>query len=108
MPTHLVNAAFAIVAVCAAGGAIYFWRRASSLYALLVEGANRFEELRQRNAQLEQNAQKTEERLRLQREGALKAEAAAEEARVHAAELGRKLEQKDAEGRAACEKLELQ
>jgi hypothetical protein len=108
MPSNLVAASFAALAVVAAGAAFYYWRRSSSLYALLVEGANRFEELRQRNSQLEQAMQKAEDRMRQQREAALRLEKGVDDAREKAAELVRRVEAKDHELRVVTEKLELQ
>jgi hypothetical protein len=108
MPSNLVAASFAALAVVAASAAFYYWRRSSSLYALLVEGANRFEELRQRNTQLEQAMQKVEDRMRQQREAALRLEKGVDDAREKAAELVKRLEAKDHELRVVTEKLELQ
>ena len=108
MPANLVATSFAIVAFGSASAAIYFWRRSSSLYALLCEGANRFEELRQRNSQVEQAMQKADERMRQQREGALRLEKGIEEARDQAAELVKRLEAKEHEVHAVTQKLELQ
>lgn len=108
MPTNLVAASLAAAVVAAATTAIYYWRRSSSLYALLVEGANRFEELRQRNQQLEQIVQKNEERSRTQREASHKLEKSLDEARAKAADLVKQLEGKDHERQVLSDKLELQ
>lgn len=108
MPTNLIAAGFAATLVAIATAALYYWRRSSSLYALLVEGANRFEELRQRNQQLEQLVQKTEERAKLQRESNQSVEKSLVEARAKAADLVKQLEGKDHERHVVTEKLELQ
>lgn len=108
MPSNLVATSFAILALGSAGVAIYFWRRSSSLYALLCEGANRFEELRQRNAQIEQTMQKADERMRQQRDCALALEKDLEEARGKSADLVKRLESKEHELHVVREKLELQ
>ena len=47
MMTEMLPLLIALIAlIIAAGTAIYFWKKSTSLYSLLVEGANRFEELR--------------------------------------------------------------
>ncbi len=108
MPANIAPA-LGFVALAVTGGlAVYYWRRATSLYSLLVEGANRFEELRHRNAQLEGIGAKAEEKFKQHREAAQRLTDAVEEARAKAAELTRKLEAKEHETRLVSEKLELQ
>lgn len=103
----------ATVLTAIAGGvgavmALYFWRKATGLYALLVEGANRFEELRSRSTQLEQALLKTEERVKQGREAQARLERALSESREKGAELLQRFEAKDAEGKISTDKLELQ
>lgn len=108
MPANIAPA-LGFVALAITGGlAVYYWRRSTSLYSLLVEGANRFEELRHRNAQLEGIGAKAEEKFKQHRETAQSLTAAVEESRLKAAELTRKLEAKEHEARLISEKLELQ
>jgi chromosome segregation ATPase len=90
------------------GFALYYWRRSTGLYALLVEGANRFEELRQRGTALEAANTKADERYKQHREQAQRLERAIEDARQKTAELTRRLELKEHEARVVSEKLELQ
>jgi len=90
------------------GLAIFYYRRTSSLYALLVEGANRYEEQRSRTAQMEDDltairvssaeTQRTETNLRTELEGA----------RAKAASWLQQFESKDNELRIVRDKLELQ
>lgn len=108
MPVQLTTFISFLVAVLAAGVAFYYWRRSANLYALLVEGANRYEDLRQRSVQLEQAAHSSEERHKSHREQVQRLNQAAEEARAKAAELARALEQKEHTVRLVSEKLELQ
>jgi hypothetical protein len=108
MPANIAPA-LGFVALAITGGlAVYYWRRSAGLYALLVEGANRFEELRHRNAQLEQIQAKAEEKFKQHREAQARLTQSTDEARAQAAELARKLEAKEAETRLISEKLELQ
>ncbi len=108
MPANIAPA-LGFVALAITGGlAVYYWRRAASLYSLLVEGANRFEELRHRNAQLEQVSVKAEEKFKQHRETTTRLTENMEDARAKAAELTRKLEAKEHETRLVSEKLELQ
>lgn len=88
--------------------AVYYWRRATGLYSLLVEGANRFEEMRQRNTTLEQAMEKAEERFKQHRESQGRLERAVAEAREKTGELTRRVETKEHETRLVSEKLELQ
>lgn len=88
--------------------AVYYWRRSAGLYSLLVEGANRFEEMRQRNATLEQAMEKAEERFKQHRESQARLERAVAEARDKTVELTRRVETKEHETRLVSEKLELQ
>ena len=108
MPVQLFPAAAMTVTVVASGIAVYHWRRAASLYALLVEGANRYEELRQRGATLEQTLRKNDEQLKIQTEASKRFNLGLDEARAQTATLTQRLEQKEHEIRLVTEKLELQ
>jgi chromosome segregation ATPase len=108
MPQQLALGVVAAAALLAAGLTVYFWRKSTGLYSLLVEGANRFEELRARNAQLEQAVVKGDEKLRGQRDAVARVEKIASENREKAAELSQKIAAKDAEAKLVSEKLELQ
>ncbi len=108
MPQHLALGVVAIAALAAAGLTVYFWRKSTGLYSLLVEGANRFEDLRARNTQLEQAVLKSEEKLKGNRDATLRLEKAVSDAREKAAELTAKLETRAAETKLVTEKLELQ
>lgn len=108
MPQHLALGILAVAALGAIGLTVYFWRKSTGLYALLVEGANRFEDLRARNTKLEQAVLKGEEKVKAHRDTALRLEKAIAESRDKGAELVRKLETKDAESKFISEKLELQ
>lgn len=108
IPQHLALGVIAVAAVLATGLTVYFWKKSTSLYSLLVEGANRFEELRARNTQLESAVLKSEERVKQGRDGAVRLEKSLSDAREKAAELVKRLETKEAEGTLVAEKLELQ
>jgi myosin heavy subunit len=108
LPPNLLPALGYILAAIAGGFALYYWRRAGGFYDLLVEGANRFEELRQRGQQLESALAKAEARLKQHKETAQSLERAVDETRGQAAELAKKLEAKEHEVRYVAEKLELQ
>lgn len=108
MPLTLATAFGYVAAALTSGLAVYYFRRSTGLYSLLVEGANRFEETRVRLQSLEMAAAKSEDRFKSQREHSIKLESAVEEAREKSAELARKLEAKEHEGRVIAEKLELQ
>lgn len=108
MPANIAPA-LGFVALAITGGlAVYYWRRSAGLYALLVEGANRFEELRHRNAQLEQISVKAEEKFKQHRETTARLTQNTDDARATAADLTRRLEAKAMETRLISEKLELQ
>jgi myosin heavy subunit len=108
LPPNLLLAAGYILATIAGGFALYYWRRSSELYALLVEGANRFEELRSRNAQVENTITAAEKRWQQLNEAAKTHNQDLLEAREKAADLTKKLETKANETRFISEKLELQ
>lgn len=108
MPAQLVSALGFVLAAVLGGLAFYYWKRSTGLYALLVEGANRFEELRQRGSQLEQHLVKHEERGKQSKDQTARLEKAVDEAREKAAALVQKLETKEHETRVISEKLELQ
>lgn len=107
MASTFVPLSIAVIAAAAAGVALYFYRRASSLYALLVEGANRFEELRLRNQQLEYQQNKADERLKGLRESLLVAEREREKAQEHSDSLQKTLDTRELETRLAKERWEL-
>ncbi len=77
--------------------AIYFWRRSSGLYSLLVEGADRFEELRNSNKRMQEAGVALETQLKRERRGKANLEAGIDEARAKSSELTQKLEIKDHE-----------
>lgn len=108
MPQFLLTAAGYVLAAAVSGLAIYYWRRSAGLYSLLVEGANRFEEMRVRSHALEQAVGKTDERMKQHRDQTSKLEQAVEDARTKTTELTRRVEAKEQEARAISEKLELQ
>ena len=62
MGTPILNIISLGATVAASGLAFYHWRRSSGLYSLLLEGANRYEDLRQRMGQLETAAQKADQK----------------------------------------------
>lgn len=108
IPASLIPAIGYILATILAGLALYYWRRSTSLYTLLVDGANRYEELRQRNGQLEQLTLQGDEKLKVQREQAQRLEKGLDDARQKTADLIRRLEAKEHEVKFVSEKLELQ
>ena len=108
MPIQFISAFGYMAAAVAAGGALYQWSRSSSLYTLLVESANRYEELRQRGAALEQSMRKTEAKAKQHAETAGRLTASLEESRTKGAGLVRQLEQKELEGKLVTDRLELQ
>ncbi len=108
MPANIAPA-LGFVGLAVTGGlAVYYWRRATGLYSLLVEGANRFEELRHRSTQLEQLLAKDEEKFKTHRDSTGRLTQAMEDARDKAVELTRRLELKEHEARLVEGKLELQ
>lgn len=108
MAVNLLPAAAMGMAAIASGVAIYQWRRATGLYSLLVEGANRYEELRQRGASLEQLNKQNEDQYRKQCEANKRINQSLDEARSQTATLTQRLEQKTHEIHVVTEKLELQ
>lgn len=108
MAANLVPVTGYILAVILGGTALYYWRRSTGLYALLVEGANRFEEMRQRGIALEGTLAKSDERYKTHREQTQRLERGIEEAHHKTAELVRRLELKEHETRVVSEKLALQ
>lgn len=74
MGTPLLNIISLGATVAASGLAFYHWRRSSGLYSLLLEGANRYEDLRQRMGQLEAAAQKADQKATKDRENHQKLE----------------------------------
>lgn len=108
MPIQFISAFGYMAAAVAVGGALYQWRRSSSLYTLLVESANRYEELRQRGAALEQSMLKVEAKGKQHAETSRRLTASLEESREKGADLVRRLEQKELEGKLVTDRLELQ
>lgn len=108
MATSYATLAGYILAAATSGLALYYFRRSTGLFSLLVEGANRFEEMRQRTALLEQAVGKADERLKQHRDQSSRHEKAVDEAREKVADLTRRVEAKELESRAIAEKLELQ
>ncbi len=108
MAVNLLPAVAMGVAAIGSGVAIYQWRRATGLYSLLVEGANRYEELRQRGASLEQLNKQNEDQFRKQCEANKRINQSLDEARAQTSTLTQRLEQKTHEIHVVTEKLELQ
>lgn len=108
MPAHVIQAIGYIVGVIFAGVAAYYWRRAASLYSLLVEGANRFEEIRQRNQTLEKTLAKAEQKFSQHKDQLQRMEKSLDEARNRSAEALKKLDAHDHDHRLQSEKFELQ
>lgn len=108
MPANVIQASGYIIGVICAGVGLYYWRRSVSLYSLLVEGANRFEEIRQRNALLEKTLTKAEVKFTQHKEQISRLDRGIDEARSRASELLKKLEAKDHESRLNAEKFDLQ
>jgi hypothetical protein len=108
MPVHVIQAIGYIVGIICAGVAVYYWRRAASLYSLLVEGANRFEEIRQRNQMLEKTLTKAEQKFTQHKDHVQRLEKSLDEARSRAAEALKKLDGHDHDHRMQSEKFELQ
>jgi hypothetical protein len=90
------------------GLACYYWRRSHGLYSLLLEGANRYEELRQRAGLIESNAVKAQQTATKDRESLLQLEKAIQEARTNNAKLIHDLQTKDHEVALIRERLEAQ
>ena len=108
MPLQMISAIGYMAAAVGAGVALYQWRRSSSLYALLVESANRYEELRQRGAALEQSLLQNEAKSRQSNESAQRLTKAVAEGREKGADLLLRLEQKELESKLIIDRLELQ
>jgi predicted nucleic acid-binding Zn-ribbon protein len=88
--------------------ALYFWKRASGLYSLLVEGANRYEELRRRGEHMEKVGQQLEERLKTERIAKSRLENALDEARAKTSDLTQRIDVKSHELTVVGSKYELQ
>lgn len=97
-----------IWSVIATGSLVYFWLRSSNLYSLLVEGANRFEDLRQRNQSLEAAQKTAEEKLAHHKDSQKRMQDAVDTAREKAGSLAKRLETKENEIRLVTDKLEAQ
>ena len=108
MPIQYLPPAALMLAAVAAGFAFYHWRRAANLYSLLVEGANRYEELRQNGAALEQASRRLEQQLGQEKDAIRRLNLSLDEAREQTASLTAKIQQKEHEIRVVTEKLELQ
>ena len=90
------------------GLAGYYWRRSHGLYSLLLEGANRYEELRQRAGLLESNALQAQQTAARDRESLHQLEKSIQEARTKNAKLIHDLQTKDHEVALIRERLEAQ
>ncbi len=108
MQTIQVVFVLSVVTVFVGGLAFYFWRRSTSLYALLVEGANRFEELRHQAMAFEAKTKDQEAKVRDFHVKALQADKASLEAKSHAQELVKAFEDKSKELAYVTDKLERQ
>ena len=108
MPAPVFQASGYILSVIFAGVALYYWRRSASLYSLLVEGANRFEEIRQRNQLLETTLSKAEAKFTTHKDQVTRLEKTGDEARNRTADLLKKLEAREHEARLNGEKFDLQ
>lgn len=98
----------AVLASVLGGFSFYFWRRSASLYALLVEGANRYEELRHRASAYEAKTKDQEGKVREFHQKALQADKAATEARSHSQELAKAVAAKAQDLTYVTDKLERQ
>jgi chromosome segregation ATPase len=108
MSSQLLAAFGMSFAVVSLGMALYFWQKRGELYALLMEGSSRFEELRQRAQTASEAQTAAEERLKATREASTRLERAVDEAREKSTELTRRLEAKEQEARLVAERLETQ
>lgn len=103
MVTNLLPAIGFGIACIAAGLAFYYLRRASNLYALLIEGANKYEDLRMRNQSLENDIHKYNQALRQERAKSSQAETQLKEANDVASTLRQKLQTIDEEHRESID-----
>ena len=87
---------------------LYFWRRSTSLYTLLLEGASRYEEMRRRASALESTNKDQEAKVRDFHQKALAADKNAQEALKRAETLVQELEDKKTEVLYVTDKLERQ
>lgn len=108
MAIHVTTALSFAATALASGLAYYYWRRSSGLYALLLEGANRYEELRQRGSQIEATLQKNEQKATKDRENFQKMEKTLHEAHAKNGALVQDLETKNHEVTLVRERLETQ
>jgi hypothetical protein len=104
----LIATAGIISAFLAIGVAVHYFRRTSSLYALLIEGANRYEELRAELARLEKARQSADAAALSAAERELTLDKELGKTRDQAATALQLAEAKDHEVRYVREKLELQ
>jgi hypothetical protein len=88
--------------------AVYFWRRSTGLYSLLVEGANRYEELRNRSEKMQEAGLKLEGQLKRAQRAKSNLEAGIDDARSKSSELTQKLEIKDHEISIITNKIQLE
>jgi len=89
-------------------GALYFKRKSSGLYSLLVEGADRFEELRNRCQSMQDAGLKLEEELKRAKQAKSNLEAGIDEARAKSSELLQKLEIKEHDASISLNKFALE
>lgn len=108
MPANVIQASGYIIGVICGGVGLYYWQRSASLYSLLVEGANRFEEIRQRNSLLEKTLTKAEAKFSQHKDQVSRLDKGIDEARGRASELLKKLEAREHESRLNAEKFDLQ
>ncbi len=108
MPAQYVTGLGYMIAAVLSGIALYQWRRAVGLYALLVEGANRFEEIRLKGQQIEQAYRKSDETIRLHQEKVQAATKNLDQARKAIAELQAEVEKKQDETDYVRNKFQLQ
>jgi chromosome segregation ATPase len=108
MGTPILNILSLGATVVASGLAFYHWRRSSGLYSLLLEGANRYEELRQRMGQLEASLQKSDQKAAKDREIQQKIDKDLHEAHQKNAVLMQEVQAKDHELGLVREKFETQ
>ena len=104
----MVLFATASVALICCGFAFYFWRRSQAMYQLLMDGANRFEELRQKSARLEHNVAQADRKIhdaKVVEETARKTLTATT---VHSTKIKIELEQKQADSDRRLRNAELQ
>ena len=104
----LIASAGIVSAILAVGIAVHYFRRTSSLYALLVEGANRYEELRGELARIEKARQSADAAALAAADHEVSLDKELKAERTRAATALQLAESKENELRFVREKLELQ